>query len=112
MTDIVVLSYHGHGSSSLLHQKQIGPWPTRRFTGDYDAEGNQLYSEGLLRLESIFRFKGLQAEAVILAEVDFETMDDKARRRLYVGMTRARQSLALLLTPEADRAIRHALGSL
>ena len=110
LADIVVLSYHGHQSSQLLKNERLGPWPTRRFTGEYDANGNQCYTPGDLRLESLHRFKGLQAEAVILAELDFEKLDEQARQRLYVGMTRARQKLILLLHPEAEAAIRQALG--
>lgn len=111
LAEIAVLSYHGHASSWLLGLDRIGIWPTIRFTGDYDVAGNQQYSEGKLRVESVHRFKGLQAEAVILVEVDFDSLGEQARSRLYVGMTRARQSLTVLLEEKAGSAIREALGA-
>jgi hypothetical protein len=101
LADITLLSYHGYGSSHLLQQDQIGPWQSRRFSGRYDQNGNQLYTDGDLRVESLHRFKGLQSPAVVLAEIDFTTLDDDARRRLYVGMTRARLALTLIFTPNA-----------
>ncbi|MDF1822277.1 MAG: ATP-binding domain-containing protein [Alcanivoracaceae bacterium] len=110
LDDIAVLSYHGYTSSWLLQREHIGVWPTIRFTGAYTENGEQRYSEGQLRVESIHRFKGLQAEAVILVEVDFEELNDEARRRLYVGMTRARQSLTVIMNDKADQALRVALA--
>ena len=41
-------------------------------------------------VESVYRFKGQAAPAVILTEIDFEVLDDKAVRKLFVGATRAR----------------------
>ncbi|MFN3712692.1 MAG: ATP-binding domain-containing protein [Alcanivoracaceae bacterium] len=109
LADITVLSYHGYGSSTLLQQSQIGRWRTRRFSGRYDSNGNQLYTEGELRVDSLHRFKGLQSPAVVLAEIDFSALEDDARRRLYVGMTRARLALTLIFTPSALQALSQAL---
>ena len=109
LDDITVLSYHGYASSALLSRDQLGPWRTRRFTSRYDSNGNQQYTDGELRVESLHRFKGLQSPAVVLSEIDFDEMDDESRRRLYVGMTRAKLALALVLTPEAMRALERSL---
>lgn len=104
-----MLSYHGYASSALLNLERIGPWRTRRFTGNYDQKGNQQYSDGELRLESLHRFKGLQSPAVVLAEIDFTEVNDEARRRLYVGMTRAKLALSLILTSTAMAALEKSL---
>ena len=109
LSDITVLSYHGYASSALLQQERIGPWRTRHFTSSYDPDGNQQYSEGELRLESVHRFKGLQSPAVVLAEIDFTELNDDARRRLYVGMTRAKLALALVLTKSAMETLKSSL---
>src|SRR5690606_15453898 len=109
LDDITVLSYHGYASSALLALDQLGPWRSRRFTSRYDANGNQQYTDGELRVASLHRFTGLQSPAVALSEIDFDEMDDEARRRLYVGMTRAKLALALVLTPEAMRALERSL---
>src|SRR5690606_2549190 len=111
LDDITVLSYHGYTSSALLAQDQLGPWRTRRFASRYDEHGNQQYTDGELRIESLHRFKGLQSPAVVLSEIDFDELDDEARRRLYVGMTRAKLALALVLTPVAMRALERSLSA-
>jgi superfamily I DNA and RNA helicase len=48
-------------------------------------------------MESVYRFKGQSAPAVILAEIDFEALDDKALRKLFVGATRAMMKLVLVI---------------
>lgn len=51
--------------------------------------------------ESVYRFKGQSAPAVVLAEIDFETLDEKAVRKLFVGATRATLKLVLVLSENA-----------
>ena len=48
-----------------------------------------LHREGDVLLESVYRFKGQAAPAVIFAEIDFDELDDKAVRKLFVGATRS-----------------------
>ncbi len=70
----------------------------RRYTGDYDAEGNQVLTQGQLTFESIYRFKGQEAPAVILVDTDPHTYRlDRDERLLYCGMTRATVRLDLLV---------------
>ena len=57
--------------------------------------------EGHLLAESVYRFKGQSAPAVILTEIDFEALDDRTVRKLFVGMTRARMKLVLVLSERA-----------
>jgi superfamily I DNA and RNA helicase len=52
-------------------------------------------SEGGLLAESVYRFKGQSAPAVIFTEIDFEQIDELVFRKLFVGMTRARLKLVL-----------------
>ena len=54
--------------------------------------------------------KGQGAPAIIFAELDFETLDDKTPRKLFVGMTRARLKLILVVSERAARVLRAALG--
>ncbi|WP_019531277.1 nuclease-related domain-containing DEAD/DEAH box helicase [Dasania marina] len=96
LNDIVVLSAHGINSSSLCHLDTIGPWHTHRFTGNYTDDGQQIYSEGELRVESVYRFKGDQRTVVIFTELDFKKWNDRAKNLLYTGMTRAKLELSLL----------------
>jgi superfamily I DNA and RNA helicase len=60
--------------------------------------------------ESVYRFKGQSAPATILAEIDFEALDDQAFRKLFVGMTRARLKLVLVLSDRAATALMRRLS--
>ncbi len=60
-------------------------------------------------LETVYRFKGQAAPAIIFAELDFETLDDKTLRKLFVGMTRARLKLILVVSERAARVLQGAL---
>lgn len=96
-TDIAVISGMGLERSQLVKQETLANWHTRRFDG-YDGDGSQRYSGGMLRVDTVYRFKGLQAAAVIFAEIDFEEITPTVINRLYTGMTRARSSLTLIVS--------------
>ena len=88
--DIVVVSMRGISSAFFGELDMIGEYTIRRFTGEYDDFGNQIMSDGNLICESIYRFKGQQAPAVILVDVDLdERQPEQAERLLHTGMTRA-----------------------
>jgi hypothetical protein len=107
--DIVLISYSGRERSRLHGMDAVGNVPLRSFQGGYDMLGMPSYSEGEVLLETVFRFKGRAAPCVILTEVDFEELDARALRRLYVGMSRATLQLyvvastrALTLLPQGE----------
>jgi hypothetical protein len=121
--DVAIVSYHGREHSQLMPFDRLGMTTLRRFTGDYDLFGQPVFSEGdvLLEsvyrfkgqdydlfgqpvfsegdvlLESVYRFKGQAAPAVIFAEIDFDELDDKAVRKIFVGATRSMMRLTLIL---------------
>lgn len=103
--DIVVLSLRGWGGCSLRDLDALGGINVKKFSGEYNDEGEQIYSEGDLQVDSIYRYKGLQAQAVILCDIDAAKMDDSLRHRLYVGMTRARYKLVMLVSPAAAQVL-------
>ncbi|KND62252.1 Superfamily I DNA and RNA helicase [Candidatus Burkholderia verschuerenii] len=103
--DIAVLSYRGREGSALTAVDQLGPHRLRAFTGAYDLFGNPEYREGDVLLESIYRFKGQSAPCVVLTEVDFDTLDDQAARKLFVGATRATMKLIVVASERAARAL-------
>ena len=109
---IVIISCRGMANSAFSSVDQVGRLPVRRFTGDYDSNGNQVYTKGTIYFDSIFRFKGQQAAAVILVDID-ETLGDTdlAKRVLYCGMTRATVRLELVVSESSSwlaRFKRHA----
>ena len=100
-SDIALLSFQGRAHSPLLQADRLGQHTLRSFTGDYDLLGNPVYRDGQLLAESVYRFKGQSAPAVIFTEIDFEALDDRAVRKLFVGMTRARLKLVLVMSERA-----------
>jgi len=101
-SDIALLSFQGRAHSSLLQADRLGQHTLHSFKGGYDLLGVPVYREGHLLAESVYRFKGQSAPAVIFTEIDFESLDDRTVRKLFVGMTRARMKLVLVLSDRAD----------
>ena len=99
--DIALLSFTGRDKSRLLGAESLAGRRLRRFTGRFDAQGQPLWSEGELHADTVLRFKGQSAPAVVLTEVDWARFDAAARRRLYVGLTRAEWRMAVVLTQRA-----------
>jgi superfamily I DNA and RNA helicase len=64
-----------------------------------------VFREGGLLAESVYRFKGQSAPALIFTEIDFEELDDQTLRKLFVGMTRARLKLVLVMSERASLQI-------
>jgi hypothetical protein len=100
-SDIVLLTFAGRDHSKLLAQDSLGPHALRRFDGSYDLFGNPVYTDGEVLAETIYRFKGQSAPCVIFTEIDFETFDEKAVRKLFVGATRATTKLMLVMSERA-----------
>ena len=65
-----------------------------------------------IRFSTIHSFKGLESQVVIMVDIE-EVDDDKSQSLLYVGMSRARSLLILLIHERArssiDTRIRAAL---
>jgi hypothetical protein len=96
--DIAIVSFRGREQSALLNLDALGPHTLKSFNGRYDLFGNPVFRDGELLAESVYRFKGQSAPAVILTEIDIESLDEKSFRKLFVGMTRARLKLALVMS--------------
>ncbi len=96
--EIAIVSCHGMARSAFSEVDSLGGVRVRRFAGEYDDEGRQSMSDGPLLAETLYRFKGRGAPAVILVDVD----PDPERlahwyRLLYCGMTRASVRLDVLV---------------
>jgi len=101
IADMALVSFHGRSRSALLALDRLGSYSLRSFTGEYDELGTPILRDGELQTESVYRFKGQTAAAVVLTEIDFAEMDALCWRRLFVGMTRARLKLVLVLSERA-----------
>jgi hypothetical protein len=100
-SDIAVVSFRGREQSLLFPCDQLGPHRLKSFTGRYDLLGQPEYSDGDVLLESVYRFKGQAAPAIVFAEIDFEELDERTLRKLFVGATRAMMKLVLVVSERA-----------
>lgn len=67
-----MVTYRGREQSLLFPYNRLGPHSLRTFTGDYDLLGHPIYTDGEVLLETVYRFKGQAAPAIVFAEIDFE----------------------------------------
>ena len=95
--EIVVISCVGRDKSTFANTEKLGSFGLKRFKGTYTADGRQEYTDGAVLWETLYRFKGQQAPAVILVDVEADTDEDRAKRLLYCGMTRATVRLELMV---------------
>jgi len=98
---IGVVTFRGREHSRLASHTQLGPHQIRVPTGRYDLLGNPEYTEGEVLMDSVYRFKGRSAPCVVFTEIDFESLDERAARKLFVGATRATMKLVLVVSSRA-----------
>lgn len=93
---IVVLTVQGKGHSPLMALDSMGGCRLRKATGRFQ-DGQEIFTDGELLLETARRFKGLEAPCVIVADVDPAMARDHAdfQNLLFVAMTRAMIGLAV-----------------
>jgi hypothetical protein len=97
--DIVVLSARGAGKESYAsHRTLCG----LRLV-PYDP--SRPYEPGTLRTSTVFKFKGMESHAVVLADLD-SLVSERDRRKAYVGISRAKYALYILASPAAEQTLR------
>jgi hypothetical protein len=109
-SQIAIITYRGRESSRLAPYDRLGPYPLRSPTGQYDLLGNPILTEGELVIDSVHRFKGRAMPCVIFTEIDFQTLDEAAVRRLFVGATRATLKLVLVVSETSAQALLERLA--
>ncbi|MEI8305323.1 MAG: ATP-binding domain-containing protein [Burkholderiales bacterium] len=108
----VVLSYRGLTASRLLGAggpTHLAGLRLRKPDG-YDDQGQARVTEGELLVDSLFRFKGQAADAVVITEIDFEAIDAAVCRRLFVALSRARLHAVLITSTRASTLLRGRLA--
>ena len=103
--NIVLVSYAGRERSKILAADQLAGLTLHKSTGNFDKAGNALWTTGSLVADSVYRFKGQSAPVVILCEIDFETLSDRDRKKLFVGMSRAQLRLECIVSQRTEQAI-------
>lgn len=107
--EIVVLSMRGLKSSPLAKPK-IGVHDIRYFDGQFDKNRNPVWTIGDIVFDSVYRFKGQSAPAIIVSEIDFDTLSDIERKKLFVAMTRAEIDLTMIMSERAEAVLMRAAG--
>jgi hypothetical protein len=87
-------------ADQVCQQAERRQWPTccPKVTVARDCTTRLAHGlQRLVLLESVYRFKGQAAPAIIFAEIDFDVLDEKAVRKLFVGATLSMMKLVLVL---------------
>ncbi len=111
LEDIAIVSMRGRERSLLQGLESLGSWPLRRFTGRFDDGGSAIWSDGVLLIDSVRRFKGQAAPAIVLTECDLPEFDPISKRLLFVGLTRAHIHLEWVVSSGTAAMLQHTLGA-
>lgn len=109
---IAILSFQGLANSVFFGQnapKGLNQIALKCQQG-YDPSGQPKYSDGQLLVETLYRFKGQAADAVILTEIDFTELNPKNRRKLFVALTRARLHVVMISSETAAKVLTDAIN--
>lgn len=97
--DIVILSVRGAGKECYAGQATLAGLRLVPF------DPSRPYVPGTLRTSTVFKFKGMESYAVVLADLD-SLATERDRRKAYVGISRAKYALYILASPAAEQALR------
>ena len=106
--DIAIVSMRGRERSVLQGLDQLGAWSLRHFTGKFDEGSTPIWKDGKLLIDSVRRFKGQAAPAVVLTECDIAELTPLNRRLLFVGLTRARVHLEWVISANTAKMLEQA----
>jgi superfamily I DNA and RNA helicase len=95
--DIVVISCVGRDRSEFSHLDQLGSYRVKHFTGAYTASGEQVYTDGRIFCDTLYRFKGQQSPVVVLVDIEPPVDIEHGCLLLHCGMTRATAKLEIVM---------------
>ena len=98
LDDMVILSSRRLENSALATVEQVCDAPL------VDSSRSLNTDQRCIRYSTIHSFKGLESQVVMLVDID-EVDDDRSRSLLYVGMSRARSLLILMIQERTRKAI-------
>ena len=101
---IAVLSFRGAKNSKVLENtlSELNGLTVRKQMGRDPKSGDIIWSDGALIVDTLFRFKGQCADAIVLTEIDINEWDQITKNKLFVGLTRARLTINLVMTKETE----------
>jgi hypothetical protein len=100
--DIVIISMKSLPKTVFNEYDKLQNIELRKFTGNFTSDGEAIYTNGSLLLDTIYRFKGQQAPCVILVNMTLsDQMTDKEKQMLYCAFTRPTVRLEIFCDKEA-----------
>ena len=108
---IVVLTGRGIQTSLVIKAEQLGQYRTCKLKS-YDRDGTVSFTPGEIRVETIWRFKGQQAAAVLVCELEGTLTNVGFQRLIYVAATRATAHLEFIVPRSAPftNAMQRSVG--
>ncbi|BET26529.1 AAA domain-containing protein [Limnobacter thiooxidans] len=100
-TQISVLSFKGQAKSTLLAFDKLNGLALKKPIINKVDE----YTTGELETDTLFRYKGLSNLAIVLTEVEFEELNERVARLLFVGASRAKLALAIVHDSPLEKTI-------
>jgi len=109
--NIAIVTFCGANRSEILNSSQmhIANKSIKKLIG-YGADNQPKWSQGEVLIDTIYRFKGLSADAVIITEVDFTSWNTLDKSKLFVALTRARLKVVIVASEEATVLIEQQLN--
>lgn len=103
---IAILTWQAADKSKFLNNAELRGLNgiALKYQDGYDENGNLTYTDGQILVDTIRRFKGQSADAIIITEIDFDTLNQHNKRKLFVALSRARLH-AVLVTSEQARDV-------
>jgi hypothetical protein len=102
---IAVLSFRGAKRSKILSDAitEINGFSIKKQIAFDEIANTATWSNGRLLVDTLFRFKGQCADAVVLTEIDFTDWDQVSKNKLFVGLTRARLTINLVMSQSVEK---------
>jgi len=97
--DVVIISMHGAGRESYKDKDMVAGLRLMPF------DPMKPYENGTIRTSTVYKFKGMESHAVVLT--DFDSLESvRDRRKAYVGMSRARYALYMVVSNKVEEALK------
>jgi len=102
---IAVLSFSGVKRSKILSDAvtEMNGFSIKKQIAFDEIANTATWSKGRLLVDTLFRFKGQCADAVVLTEIDFTDWDQVTKNKLFVGLTRARLTINLVMSQSVEK---------
>jgi hypothetical protein len=110
LDQICLITWRGNKHSTLQKCAQLGEWALYRDERLFDHQAPPSRSSSAMRMETLRRFKGQSAAAIVLTEIDEEDWTAIHRHMLFVGMTRATLHLELVMSDRVENQLMQSLG--